>query len=82
MNPGIAPTPGGVVGPRSGSAPGAASPDIECSQASFLGVLDSKAVRKKVIEAVNEALARLAKCKPSMDPAVYEDLHRRLFERA
>lgn len=54
-----------------------AAPLEECSPASFSGVLDAKAPSKK---AIKDARSRLARCKPSMDPGVYDDLYRRFIE--
>jgi serine/threonine-protein kinase len=69
-------TPGDAVAP--GPAAAAAPLEAECSPATFAGVLDAKAPSKK---ALNDARSRLARCKPSMDPGVYDDLYRRLIGR-
>jgi serine/threonine-protein kinase len=74
---GKGPSPGDAVAPGPGSAAAAAPLDADCSPAGFAGVLDAKAPSKK---AVRDARARLARCKPSMDPGVYDDIYRRLIE--
>jgi hypothetical protein len=41
-------------------------------------VLGAKASNRK---AVNDARSRLTKCRPSMDPDVYNEIYHRLIER-
>jgi serine/threonine-protein kinase len=76
-NPSKVRSPGGAVEPGSESATAAAPLGAECSSAAFAGVLDTKAPSSR---AVKDAGARLGKCRRAMDPAVYEDIHRRLIE--
>lgn len=77
--PGDALPPAGAT-PGAGKSPDATPdpPDTGCAPAAFESVLDAKAPSKKVVQ---EARSRLARCRPSMDPGVYDDIHRRLIGR-
>jgi hypothetical protein len=72
-------TPSAGQGPSGSKSPAVApsSPDTGCTRAAFDSVLDAKAPSKK---AVKDASNRLGRCKASMDPGLYEDIHRRLIE--
>jgi serine/threonine-protein kinase len=74
------------AGSSAGTAPGRTMssnpthdpPDAGCTPAGFESVLGSKAPNRK---AVNDARSRLTKCRPSMDPDVYDDIYHRLIKR-
>ncbi|TMQ08150.1 MAG: hypothetical protein E6J90_41245, partial [Deltaproteobacteria bacterium] len=69
-----------TAAPRPSESPSTNAPtgpsDSECTEESFVAVLNAKTSSRTAVKA---AVNRLKRCKPKMDSVLYEDIHRRLI---